>query len=85
METLFIVIILILLAMLVAVSLSCLRLYGKKTALEKENAMHAEQHERLLESLEKNSDELHTMRSLREEQFARIAVLESENGVCVEV
>ena len=84
METLFIVMILFLLAMLIAVSLYCLRLYGKNSALEKESAMHAEQYVQLQGKLEKSSDELNAMQALREEQFARIAVLESENSALSE-
>ncbi len=81
MTTLFIVTISLLLAMLVVASLYSMRLYGRNSALEKENALLGERHARLEESLLKSNDELHTLHALREEQFARIAVLESENGV----
>lgn len=80
MTTLFIVTISLLLAMLVVASLYSMRLYGRNSALEKENALLGEQHARLEESLLKSNDELHTLHALREEQFARIAVLESENS-----
>ena len=80
MTTLLIVIISLLLAMLVVASLYCMRLYGRNAALEKENALLGEQHARLEEALLKSNDELHTLHALREEQFARIAVLESENS-----
>lgn len=80
MTTLFIVTIALLSAMLVVASLYCLRLYGRNAALEKENALLGEQHARLEESLLKSNDELHTLHALREEQFARIAALESENS-----
>ncbi len=80
MTTLFIVTISLLLAMLVVASLYCMRLYGKNSALEKENALLGERHARLEEALLKSNDELHTLHALREEQFARIAVLESENS-----
>lgn len=81
MTTLFIVTISLLLAMLVVASLYSMRLYGRNSVLEKENALLGERHARLEESLLKSNDELHTLHALREEQFARIAVLESENGV----
>lgn len=80
MTTLLIVTISLLLAMLVVASLYCMRLYGRNAALEKENVLLGEQHARLEEALLKSNDELHTMHALREEQFARIAVLESENS-----
>ena len=80
MTTLLIVTISLLLAMLVVASLYCMRLYGRNAALEKENVLLGEQHARLEEALLKNNDELHTLHALREEQFARIAVLESENS-----
>lgn len=80
MTTLLIVTISLLLAMLVVASLYSMRLYGRNAALEKENVLLGEQHARLEEALLKNNDELHTLHALREEQFARIAVLESENS-----
>ena len=80
MTTLLIVTISLLLAMLVVASLYCMRLYGRNAVLEKENVLLGEQHARLEEALLKSNDELHTLHALREEQFARIAVLESENS-----
>lgn len=80
MTTLLIVTISLLLAMLVVASLYCMRFYGRNAALEKENVLLGEQHARLEEALLKSNDELHTLHALREEQFARIAVLESENS-----
>ena len=80
MTTLLIVTISLLLAMLVVASLYCMRLYGRNAALEKENVLLGEQHARLEEALLKSNDELHTLHALREEQFARIAVLESEKS-----
>ena len=80
MTTLLIVTISLLLAMLVVASLYCMRLYGRNAALEKENVLLGEQHARLEEALLKSNDELHTLHALREEQLARIAVLESENS-----
>ena len=80
MTTLLIVTISLLLAMLVVASLYCMRLYGRNAALEKENVLLGEQHARLEEVLLKSNDELHTLHALREEQFARIAVLESEKS-----
>ena len=67
-------------AMLVALSLYCMRLYVKNTANEKEKALLGEQQTRLEDSLQKCNGSLHTMQALREEQFVRIAVLESENS-----
>ena len=67
-------------AMLVVASLYCMRLYGRNAALEKENVLLGEQHARLEAALLRSNDELHTLHALREEQFARIAVLESENS-----
>lgn len=80
MTTLLIVVIMLMAAMLVAVSLYCMRLYGRNSAIEKENALLGEQYARVEEALRKNNDGLQTMQALREEQFARIAVLESENS-----
>ena len=80
MTTLLIVTISLLLAMLVVASLYCMRLYGRNAALEKENVLLGEQHARLEEALLRSNDELHTLHALREEQFSRIAVLESENS-----
>lgn len=80
MTTLLIVTISLLLAMLVVASLYCMRLYGRNAVLEKENVLLGEQHARLEEALLKSNDELHTLHALREEQFARIAVLESEKS-----
>ena len=80
MTTLLIVVIVLMAAMLVAVSLYCMRLYGRNSAFEKENALLGEQHARVEEALRKSNDGMLTMQALREEQFARIAVLESENS-----
>ena len=80
MTTLLIVTISLLLAMLVVASLYCMRLYGRNAVLEKENVLLGGQHARLEEALLKSNDELHTLHALREEQFARIAVLESEKS-----
>ena len=71
-------------AMLVALSLYCMRLYGRNSAAEKEKALLGEQQARLEESLQKSNDSLSTMQALREEQFARVAVLESENSALCE-
>lgn len=80
MTTLLFVMISLLLAMLLALSLYCMRMYGRNSALEKENTLLVGQHARLEESLLKSNDEVHTLQALREEQFARVAVLESENS-----
>lgn len=80
MTTLLFVMISLLLAMLLALSLYCMRMYGRNSALEKENTLLVGQYARLEESLLKSNDEVHTLQALREEQFARVAVLESENS-----
>ena len=84
MTTLLIAVILVMSAMLVALSLYCMRLYGRNSAAEKEKALLGEQQARLEESLQKSNDSLSTMQALREEQFARVAVLESENSALCE-
>lgn len=74
---------LLLLAVL-AVTLLYVRLYGKCSALEKENSMLDTQNIQLADTLKRYEGELRDSRSLREEQFTRIAALESENKMLSE-
>ena len=74
---------LLLLAVL-AVTLLYVRLYGKCSALEKENSMLDAQNIQLADTLKRYEGELRDSRSLREEQFTRIAALESENKMLSE-
>ena len=74
---------LLLLAVL-AVTMLYVRLYGKCSALEKENSMLDAQNIQLGDTLKRYEGELRDSRSLREEQFTRIAALESENRMLSE-
>ena len=80
MTTLLIIISSLLLVALIAVSFYCARLYGKSVALEKENQLLDAQMLQLEDSLRKSEDDARTHQVLREEQFVRIAALESENS-----
>ena len=80
MTTLLIIISSLLLVALIAVSYYCARLYGKSVALEKENQLLDAQMLQLEDSLRKSEDDARTHQALREEQFVRIAALESENS-----
>lgn len=80
MTTLLIIISSLLLVALIAVSFYCARLYGKSVALEKENQLLDAQMLQLEDSLRKSEDDARTHQALREEQFVRIAALESENS-----
>ena len=79
MTIIMIVVIALLAVGLVAVSVFYNRLYGKYTALEKENNMLDALNERLNDEARNNNVEKVNMQAVREEQFARIASLESEN------
>lgn len=68
----------------VVVAVLYVRVYGKSSALEKENLLLLETKIRLDDTIAKNEDEMLAMLALREEQFARIAALESENKVLAE-
>ncbi|MBR4066203.1 MAG: DNA recombination protein RmuC [Bacteroidaceae bacterium] len=81
MTGLLIVISSVLMVMLVAVSLYCMRLYGKHAALEKENSLLDVQNTTLNGSLEKSESDIRDLRAAREESLARVAVLESEKNV----
>ena len=64
----------------VAVSLYCVRLYGNNVALDKENQHLDALKIQIEEQLQNNENELRNQHILREEHFARISVLESENS-----
>ena len=81
MTGLLIVISSVLMVTLVAVSLYCMRLYGKHAALEKENSLLDVQNTTLNGSLEKSESDIRDLRAAREESLARVAVLESEKNV----
>ena len=74
----------LLLIAVLAVTLLYVRLYGKCSALEKENSMLDAQNIQLADTLKRYEGELRDSRSLREEQFTRIAALESENKMLSE-
>ena len=80
MTTLLIIISSLLLVALIVVSFYCARLYGKSVALEKENQLLDSRMLQLEDSLRKSEDDVRTHQALREEQFVRIAALESENS-----
>ncbi len=76
----FLIVVIALLAVgVVCVTICYNRLYGKYTALEKENNMLDALNERLNDDARNNNIEKLNMQAVREEQFARIASLESEN------
>ena len=74
----------LLLIAVLAVTLLYVRLYGKCSALEKENSMLDAQNIQLADTLKRYEGELRDSRSLREEQFTRIAALEGENKMLSE-
>lgn len=79
MTTLLIVIITLLVAAVATMAIYYNRLYGKYTALEKENGMLDALNTRLNDDVRNSDAELRNMQAAREEQFTRIASLESEN------
>lgn len=70
----------LLLVAVAAVTIMYVRLYGKCSALEKENNLLDTQNVQLNDSLRRCEDEIGNHYSQREEQFIRIASLESENN-----
>ena len=74
----------VLLISMVVLTVAYVRMYGKCSAYEKENAHLVESNARLGETIAKNENEMLAALALREEQFARIAGLESENRVLAE-
>ncbi|MBO7231245.1 MAG: DNA recombination protein RmuC [Bacteroidaceae bacterium] len=78
------VILSVLLLSLVVLTVLFVRLYGKLSACEKENNFLQATNQSLNEKIAKKDDEMVAIMALREEQFARIAALESENRVLEE-
>lgn len=81
MTTLLSITTILLLSSTVVLALLYTRLFGRFSALEKENAIQNEKNSLLVEDLERCNKELGEVRLLRDEQFTRIAILESENRV----
>ncbi len=81
MTTLLLITTILLLSSTVVLALLYTRLFGRFSALEKENAIQNEKNSLLVEDLERCNRELGEVRLLRDEQFTRIAILESENRV----
>ncbi|MBR4968281.1 MAG: DNA recombination protein RmuC [Bacteroidaceae bacterium] len=79
MTILFITVVVLLVAGLAAVAILYNRVYGKCAALENENRVLNALNARLNEDVRNVDAELRNMQSVREEQFVRIASLESEN------
>lgn len=79
MTILFIAIVVLLVAGLAALAILYNRIYGKCAALENENRVLNALNARLNEDVRNVDAELRNMQSVREEQFVRIASLESEN------
>ncbi len=75
------VISLVLLLALIVLAVLFVRVYGKCSACEKENLLLNDTNGRLAETVAKNENEMLAVYAVREEQFARIAALESENRV----
>ncbi len=81
MTTLLSITAILLLSSTVVLALLYTRLFGRFSALEKEYAIQNEKNSLLVEDLERCNRELGEVRLLRDEQFTRIAILESENRV----
>lgn len=81
MTTLLSITTILLLSSTVVLALLYTRLFGRFSALEKENTIQNEKNSLLVEDLERCNKELGEVRLLRDEQFTRIAILESENRV----
>ena len=81
MTTLLSITAILLLSSTVVLALLYTRLFGRFSAIEKENAIQNEKNSLLVEDLERCNRELGEVRLLRDEQFTRIAILESENRV----
>ncbi len=84
MPTLLVSISLLLLLLLVAAALCCMRLYGKCSALEKENSMLDTRCMQLGDSVRERECEARSLKAMREEQFAHAAMVESENSALKE-
>ena len=68
----------------VAAMVVLLRLYGKCSALERENSMLDAQNMQLVDRLSKKDNEAATLQASREELFERVALLEGENGALLQ-
>ena len=79
MTALLIIFIVLLVVLLALLAVYYNRLYGKYTALENENRMLDALNERLNDSVHNADVELRNVQAVREEQYARIALLEGEN------
>lgn len=78
------VILFVLLLLSIVMTVKYVRLYGKFAACEKENQHLSAINAELNETVAKRADEILALMTLREEQFARVAALESENRVLEE-
>lgn len=72
------------LLLFVAAMVVLLRLYGKCSALERENSMLDAQNMQLVDRLSKKDNEAATLQASREELFERVALLEGENGALLQ-
>lgn len=81
MTTLLWVFVFLLFVTVAVVTMLYVRLFGRYTALDKESAMLRGQYANTCEALTNCKGELKEVQLLRDEQFTRIAVLESENSV----
>lgn len=68
----------------VVMTVKYVRLYGKLSAAENDNRHLSAANASLNETVAKSNDEMLAVMALREEQFAHIAALESENRVLTE-
>ena len=84
MNTLLIIISLLLLLLLVAALVYCMRLYGKLSAQEKENTLLGAQNAQLASSVREQENVLENLKAMRDEQFAHVARIESENSALKE-
>ena len=84
MTTILTIIIILLFATLVALSLFSMRLYGKHAAVEKERELIEAKCAELDKSVKRGEETIIALQVTREEQLARIAVLEGEKSVLAE-
>ena len=77
-------VVILMLLLSVAAMVVLLRLYGKCSALERENSMLDAQNMQLVDRLSKKDNEAATLQVSREELFERVALLEGENGALLQ-
>lgn len=77
-------VVIFMLLLFVAAMVVLLRLYGKCSALERENSMLDAQNMQLVDRLSKKDNEAATLQASREELFERVALLEGENGALLQ-